>query len=172
MKRKSLISAGVLVMVTSFFLAVMPVYAEKDSDYCQPRKNGGSQKQEKFDNMIEKLNLSQEQVVQLKSHKQSRRQSHEKLISVLKKQKEQLKVELEKPESDNAKIKEIASSIKQTQSEMVDERIKGILEIKVILTQEQFKEFQAAMGRHMKRKMRNADGEEKSLGNKRKSKQY
>ncbi|TRZ81357.1 periplasmic heavy metal sensor [bacterium] len=170
MKRKSLISAGVLVMVTSFFLAVMPVYAEKDSDSCQPRKNWGSQKQEKFDNMIEKLNLSQEQVAQLKSHKQSRRQSHEKLHSVLKKQKEQLKVELEKPESDNARIKEIASSIKQTQSEMVDERIKGILEIKAILTQEQFKEFQAIMGRHMKRKMQNAYGEKKPLS-KNKSKQ-
>lgn len=161
MKRKSLISVGVLVMATSFFLAVMPVYAEKDSDYRNPRQNWGSQKQEKFDNMIEKLNLSEEQVAQLKSHKQVKMKSREKLYSAIKKQKQELKDELEKPESDNARIKEIASSIKQTQSEMVDERIKGILEIKAILTPEQFKEFQATMGRHMRCKMRNADDEEK-----------
>lgn len=154
MKRKSLISVGVLVMATSFFLAVMPVYAEKDSDYRNPRQNWGSQKQEKFDNMIEKLNLSEEQVAQLKSHKQTKMESRKKLHSALKKQKQELKDELDKPESDNTRIKQIADSIKQIQSEMVDERIKGILEIKAMLSPEQYSEFKKNISHCKERKKR------------------
>jgi Spy/CpxP family protein refolding chaperone len=149
MKIKALIGAGVIAVMVLFFFVTAPVYAE--GDYYRSRQKWGSEKQEKFDKMIEKLGLSNEQVAQLKTHKQVKMGTRNKLYSELSKQKQELKDELEKPASDNARIKQIADSIKQIQSEMVDERINGILEIKAILTPEQYTEFKSKIGKHKKR---------------------
>ena len=154
MKTRLLISAGAMAVTALFLFAAMPVYAEKNSDYCQSRQKQGGQKQEKFNNLIEKLSLSKEQVAQLKSHKQTKMESRKKLHSALKKQKQELKDELDKPESDNTRIKQIADSIKQIQSEMVDERIKGILEIKAMLSPEQYSEFKKNISHCKERKKR------------------
>ncbi|TRZ50743.1 MAG: periplasmic heavy metal sensor [Dehalococcoidia bacterium] len=158
MKIRLLISAGVMVVIASLLFVAMPVYAEKDSGYCLPWQKSVAQKQEKFDKMIEALGLSDEQVAQLKDRKQAKMKSREKLHSALKKQKQELRDELEKPESDNARIKQIADSIKQIQSEMIDERIKGILEIKAILTPEQYSKFKEKIGHHKERKQQKARG--------------
>ena len=152
MKTRLLIGAGVMVVIASLLFVAVPVYAGKDSGYCRPWQKSVVQKREKFDNMIETLGLSDEQAAQLKDLKQARMKSREKLHSALKKQKQALRDELEKPESDNARVKQIADSIKQIQSEMIDERIKGILEIKAILTPEQYSRFKEKIGHHRERK--------------------
>jgi Spy/CpxP family protein refolding chaperone len=170
MKIKTMIGTGVIAVMVLFFFTAAPAYAE--GDHYQSRQKWNSEKQEKFDKMIEKLGLSDEQVAQLKTHKQAKIESRKKLYSELSKQKQELKDELEKPVSDNARIKQIADSIKQIQSEMIDERIKGILEIKAILTPEQYSEFKANIHSYRERKeMKRADSEEKPLA-KRKYRKY
>jgi Spy/CpxP family protein refolding chaperone len=163
MNIKSILSVCAIALFVSIACVAMPARAEAEDEYCGPRhKWGSAEKQEKFDKMIEKLGLSDEQVARLKEHKQAKMESREKLYSALSEQKKALKDELEKPVSDNARIKQIADSIKQVQSEMVDERIKGILEIKAILTPEQYSEFKANIRSYKERKkMKYADGEEK-----------
>jgi Spy/CpxP family protein refolding chaperone len=152
MNRKSMLSVCAIALLVSIACIAMPARAEGEDKYRGPRQKWSSgEKQEKFDKMIEKLGLSHEQVAQLKEHKQAKMESREKLYSALSEQKKALKDELEKPASDNARIKQIADSIKQIQSEMVDERIKGILEIKAILTPEQYNEFKSKIGKHKKR---------------------
>ena len=159
MNIKSFIRVSALLIAALFIFADMPVYAQKDTDSYRSRQKWGSEKREKFDKMIEKLGLSDEQVAQLKEHKQAKMESREKLYAQLKEHKQALKDELEKPASDNARIKQIADSIKQVQSEMVDERIKGILEIKAILTPEQYSEFKANLHRYKEKKMLGRKGD-------------
>ena len=159
MNIKSFIRVSALLIAALFIFADMPVYAQKDTDSYRSRQKWGSEKREKFDKMIEKLGLSDEQVAQLKEHKQAKMESREKLYSALSEQKKALKEELEKPESDNARIKQIADSIKQAQSEMVDERIRGILEVKAILTPEQYSEFKANIRRYKEKKMLGRKGD-------------
>jgi Spy/CpxP family protein refolding chaperone len=165
MNIKSFMIASVFVIAALFIFMDMPVYAQKDTDsYRLRQKWSDEEKQAKFDKMVEKLGLSDEQVTQLKVHKQARMESREKLYSELNKQKRALRDELEKPVSDNARIKQISASIKQIHFEMVDERIKSILEIKVILTPEQYSEFKANIYNHKEREnMKRADSEEKPL---------
>jgi Spy/CpxP family protein refolding chaperone len=159
MNAKGLMGTGVIAVMALFLFATAPVYAEGES--YRPRQKWGSEKQEKYHRMIEKLGLSDDQVAQLKAHKQAKIESREKLYSELAKQKQALRDELEKPVSDDARIKQISDSMKQIQSKLVDERIKGILEIKAILTPEQYAEFKAKMGKYKEHKIQRVTGEEK-----------
>ena len=159
MDKKSLVGLGAAVFFVSFLCLAMPVKAESGDEYCRPRQKWGAEKQQKFDKLIQKLDLSEEQVARLKEHKQAKMESREKLYAQLGEHKQALKDELEKPASDNARIKQIADSIKQVQSEMVDERIKGILEIKAILTPEQYSEFKANIRRYKEKKMLGRKGD-------------
>jgi Spy/CpxP family protein refolding chaperone len=149
--KRLLVGLGMLAVVISFFFTAGPVQAQDNDVYDKPRQKRVEQKQEKLDRMIEMLGLSNEQVEELKAHRQARKESNEKLHLALREQKEELRDELDKPESDNARIKKIADSIKKIQSEMVDERIKGILEIKAILTPEQYAKFKEKVGHYKDR---------------------
>lgn len=161
MKTNILAVAGVFLMAASFHYATETAYAQSEEEICQVQQKYSRQGQGKYDKLTEGLGLSEEQVAQLKSRKQAKMESREKLRAKLCAEEKALKEELEKPVSDNARVKELADSIKNAHSEMVDERIKGILEIKAILTPEQYAEFKSKMGRYKEKKFRKSQGEEK-----------
>jgi Spy/CpxP family protein refolding chaperone len=154
MKTKQLVGMGALVIMASFLLAIAPVSAQKDSEDYHGRSKWAGQKQEKYNNLISKLGLSEEQAAQLEAHKQAKAESREKQRIALHAQREALKIELEKPVSDPIALKKLADSIKQIQSDMVDARINAILEIKSILTPEQYTAFKEKMGRYREKKMK------------------
>jgi Spy/CpxP family protein refolding chaperone len=154
MKTKVLIGIGALIIAASLNYAAAAVYAESAEEAYGGKQKWSRQRQEKYDKLTESLGLSEEQIAQLKSRKQAKTESREKLRSKLHSEEKALKEELEKPVSDNTKIKELADSIKNIHSEMVDERIRGILEIKAILTTEQYAEFKSKMGRYKEKKFR------------------
>jgi Spy/CpxP family protein refolding chaperone len=147
MNSRLLVKPGVFVVIMSFFFVSIPVYAENGDDY-HAQRGYSRQKQEKFNKLIHQLDLSDEQVARLDTHKQAKMESRQRLYAKLAEHKQALRNELEKPESDNTRIKQIADSIKQVQSEIFDERIKGILEIKSILTPEQYSEFKEKISRY------------------------
>ena len=154
MKTKVLIGIGALIIAASLNYAAVTAYAESAEEVYGEKQKWSRQRQEKYDKLTESLGLSEEQIAQLKSRKQAKMESREKLRSKLHAEEKALKEELEKPASDNTKIKELADSIKNIHSEMVDERIRGILEIKAILTTEQYAEFKSKMGRYKEKKFR------------------
>jgi Spy/CpxP family protein refolding chaperone len=53
-----------------------------------------------------------------------------------------LRDELNKPGSDMAVVKKLAGELKNLQARQVDARVEGILDMKKVLTPEQFKAFQ------------------------------
>jgi Spy/CpxP family protein refolding chaperone len=151
MKNRSLIGAGLVIAVIIFLFAAMPVYAQKGDRGYRVKDRWNNQQEERYDYLAYKLGLSEEQAAQLKASKQEKIQTSKKLRDALSKQKEALKQELDKTDSDNARIKEIANAIKQIQADMVDERVKSILEIKAILTPEQYSELKTKLGTYKKR---------------------
>lgn len=92
--------------------------------------------------MIKDLGLTEEQQQKLEDHRNKHRSQMEANKEVSENLHEQLKAELEKTEVDVAKIYSIHQQIKTLNNEEADHRLEGILEVRKILTAEQFKKFQ------------------------------
>ena len=153
MKTKTLVVSEMLVIAALFFVAVVPVCAEYED---KPKNARMNKRQEVVENLIDNLGLSQEQVEQIKKNKKAEIEKNRELHASLREYRQELKSELEKPESDNAEIERIAKSIKSIQADMVDVRIENVLKVKLILTPEQFREFAKKLENRRIRKMHNA----------------
>jgi Spy/CpxP family protein refolding chaperone len=103
---------------------------------------------EKRHQIYEQLNLSPEQKQKLEESKQQHRETARALFEKMKASHEELNQELAKTTLDMKKIKAIQEKIKVIQSEMSDARLESILQIRKILTPEQFSTFIALTGKH------------------------
>lgn len=101
-------------------------------------KSGEGRKAELF----KELNLTAEQEAKLAEHRKQNRAEAEQRFTAIKEAREKLREELDKPTSDMAVVQASANTIKQSQAQMVDHRIKSILQLKEVLTPEQFQKFQ------------------------------
>ncbi len=88
------------------------------------------------------LELTEEQIENLKKLKNSAKEAVEPLMEMKRKFNEELRDELKKEILDEAKIKELAAKIKDAQSEMFDQMIKDITDARKILTSEQMKKLE------------------------------
>ena len=107
--------------------------------YSMERIRGSKEK--KFEKLAKELNLTEEQKTQLKECREARMEKvmslHDELVQEIKK----LRAELEKTETDRRGIARISTRLKIIRGEMFDQRIEGILELKEILTPEQFQQL-------------------------------
>jgi len=138
-------------------LLVSDVYAwpEGKRRFGSEGMEGMKEKMEaRFKEVSKELNLTPEQEEQLKKH---RTQSREKMKEFRKKiagKREEFGKEVQKQELDMEKINQLNGELKIMHSEMQDNRLKGILEVRNILRLEQyikFKEFIGKYGPGMKR---------------------
>ncbi len=132
-------------------------YCSKDSEY----RHKGYSHQERFDNMAEELGLSQQQQEQLRQQKEGHRLKRLKRREALQDVHQRLKEELSRENIDRDRLNSIAGEMKQLQSQMIDDRIDGILQMREILTPEQYQTFREKaqkMHRRMKGKMHGEKG--------------
>jgi Spy/CpxP family protein refolding chaperone len=98
-------------------------------------------KEDRMEAMEKDLGLSPEQKEKLKAHRQSHRQAAKALFEQLKAKRDALRQELEKPSVDDSRVQAIHGELKALHDKMADHRLAGILEVRKILTPEQFKKF-------------------------------
>ncbi|HZX49463.1 MAG TPA: Spy/CpxP family protein refolding chaperone [Nitrospirota bacterium] len=91
--------------------------------------------------MYKKLNLTPGQDKQLKDHRNRHRSQMETLYKEIKVKREQLGEELQKTEFDMSKVQQVHDELKSLKAGMEDNRLEGILEVRKILTPEQFSKF-------------------------------
>ena len=106
-------------------------------------------------NKVAYLNLSDTQKKLLEENKKVRREEMKSLFSQMKEKKEAIRNELQKAELNIGKITQINNELKILSAQMLDHKLEGILEVRKILTPEQFKKFMAKMGQrqeHFKEK--------------------
>ena len=118
--------------------------------YAQPFGYPGDRKiQERMDSRFseisKELNLNPEQQKQLEAHKKQRREQNVALFSDMKKKRDEIKSELQKPELNMNKINQLHTELKGLMGKIEDERLSGILEVRKILTAEQFAKFTQLM---------------------------
>ena len=75
-----------------------------------------------------------------------------------------MRQELQNPTLNMDKINQIQSELKASQAQMLDARLQGILEIRKILTPEQFTKFSAKMEEHKGRGDHKWEGRHESKG--------
>ena len=91
--------------------------------------------------MYEKLELSQEQKEQLEAHRKAQKEEFKEVFQELKSNKDALAEELEKKNMDKDKVQQIHAKIKMLNAKKEDLRLEGIMQVREILTDEQFSEF-------------------------------
>ena len=123
---------AVVCMVVSGFLIAPVVHADE----------GWKGMHEKI---YAQLKLTDEQKKKLEDNKTKHHGQKEGTFKKMRSLREALKQELMKPALDMNKINEIQAQIKASQAQMADDRLNHILEVRAILTAEQFAKFTALM---------------------------
>ena len=98
---------------------------------------------EKAHMMAKILNLSEDQEKQLKDIRQKQKEAMKSIFEQMKSNREAFEAEIVKATPDMSKINDIQTQIKTIQSQMVDNHLNSILEIKKIMTPEQFAGYMA-----------------------------
>ncbi|MCC6543667.1 MAG: periplasmic heavy metal sensor [Nitrospirae bacterium] len=111
--------------------------------------------EENISEMYKQLGLTPLQDKQLKDHRERHRSQMDTLHKEIKAKREQLGDELQKKDFNIHRVQQVHDELKSLKARMEDYRLEGILEVRKILTPEQFSKFmklkkdQAVPGRHM-----------------------
>ena len=118
---------------------------------AEPSENSGARGgpgaggERPFEKIKAELGLTDEQAAKLRDHRQAHRQAGMALWQDARAKREALRAELEKPNFDENKVKSLQAAARAAQEKLQDHRLQGIIDVKKILTPEQFAKFQAIM---------------------------
>jgi len=97
--------------------------------------------------MQEELGLTEEQIQKLEDHRNGHRDQIKEYRETMKNLREEFKTETEKDVIDAARIQSVHAQMKVLDNKMADHRLEGILQLREILTPEQFKQFHKKDGK-------------------------
>ncbi len=153
---------GMIIACMVLLLAVPVVYARSEdssADNLSAKAASWKQKRkERMQKIFSELNLTKEQEAKLKENKTKHREQRKGGFEQIKSYKEALKQELLKSDLDMERIQEIQAQMKAAQSQMADDRLNSILEVRTILTPEQFTKFMTLMEQQRKKGRRFQSG--------------
>ncbi len=109
-------------------------------------EGGGPLERQRAERVFRKLGFSPEQIESMHRHRFTQEGMIRQRLAQLKEKIQQVKEELEKRDSDEAALAALSQEMKALQSQIIDLRIQGILEVKKSMTPEQFESFQKEMG--------------------------
>lgn len=102
--------------------------------------------------MHKKLGLTPDQEKRLEEHRKTHQEAGKALREEKREKMEALRVELEKPDMDEARVRAANEELKAVQNRLADHRLQGVLEVRHILTPEQFRKFHDLTGPRWKDK--------------------
>ncbi len=136
----------ILTVLLSSFIAVPIVYAQH-----KPVMRGAvehERMEKKIQEIYNRLNLSEDQKTQLEANKQKQNGQMKSFFAQMKTQRNAMHQELMKPDLDMNKVDSIQLQLKTLHSQMMDNRLNSILEVRRILTPDQFNKFISLMEKH------------------------
>jgi len=136
------IAGSIIVMLIVSALVAGSAFSETDA--CSSC-DGKGWRNDKKEVIARELGLTPGQNKLLKETKEANRAQMMELRKALKAKREDLRDALAKSDATRQQVEPIASEIKKLQSQMVDQKIDGILKVKGVLTPEQFQKLQ---GKH------------------------
>ncbi len=131
-----------------YSLGIVAVMLLSTNVYSQPQGDSFNRSDEmrkkmkaKMLEVFKQLDLSPEQEKQLNIHRKRHREQGKEIHTSIRAKREAMKEELQKQALDMEKINKIHSEMKSMHSKKADHRLEGILEVRKILTTEQFVKF-------------------------------
>ncbi|OGS18502.1 MAG: hypothetical protein A2219_03665 [Elusimicrobia bacterium RIFOXYA2_FULL_50_26] len=162
---------GVLttVVATLMSVAVFTVQAKDvPGNHGQGAGMNMHQGREMRQNLKKELQLTDDQEKKMQEHRRTHQEKMNALREQMQAQRDALKKELDKPQSDAATLTKISNEMKTIAGKLIAGRLDGILEIKKILTPGQFQKLgdhQQKMRQHMKHPMKDKGGMHNSDNN-------
>ncbi len=144
-------------------LAVLALLGLASAHAESRRGSFEDRKEARIKALHERLHLSAEQEDLLEGHRRRHRQEAGELRKEARAAKEAMRDELQRRELDMARINELHATLKDLHDKRADHRLEGILEVRKILTPEQFSEFMELMGKHRPWKGKGHGGPERSF---------
>lgn len=126
-------------------LSAQVVFAQPSEKRKMKAEKKEELKKEHFEKMFKDLNLTAEQKEKMKAQKKAHMEKAQALKEQIRAQKDAMKQELEKNEWDMNKVNQIHEQIKSLLLQQEDNRLAGLLELKSLLTLEQFVQFHKNM---------------------------
>ncbi len=149
MKRE--LKMAVLVAMLGWLGISSHVYAQAPVDLTEDEIKMVEKRRERRaafkSRMKEELGLTDEQQQKLQAHRQNHRGQRKQVFQQMMSLRDELKAELEKINIDTAKAHALNDQIKKLTNQMADHRLEGILQLRKILTVEQFKKFSEKTGK-------------------------
>lgn len=127
--------------------AYLPSDGEAPPGTAAERKAGGP-----FREMAKELNLSVEQIRRIEDNRRQHMEQGRRLMVDMMKNRDDLRRELAGIEPDMENVMRIQQRIKSLLSEKEDSRLQGIMDLKKILTPEQFTAFNRKIEEQMRRR--------------------
>ena len=158
MMRMLTVVAVVIAMVSTAQLVYAgPVWAAKDA-------HGGGKKGEHFQKLIEQLDITDEQKKVLTEQRDEHWKKMKELREAMNENRKDLREELLKSDYSKTAVNRTVGEMKELQGEMIEQRVDHFLQIKEVLTPQQYKKIteHAEKKRHPAKKGRRAEkyGEE------------
>ena len=147
------------LLIAAMALSSSIVYADNGGNFVggsDSFKGGHECQLRKHHLMSRVLNLTEDQQKQFKEIKKKQRETMKNAFEQIKSNREALNAEIVKAAPDMNKINDLQAQFKTIQSQMADNRLNSLLEIKKIMTPEQFAGYMALekerklMARHHK----------------------
>jgi len=117
------------------------LYASPSDNDAKPTKAFAEKRDAKHQQFYKELNLTEEQKKLLEDNKNKHREQMKALFSGMREKTALMRQELQKDELNMEKLNQIQNELKALQTQMLDHRLQGILEVRKILTPQQFKKF-------------------------------
>ncbi|MGB2600839.1 MAG: periplasmic heavy metal sensor [Candidatus Omnitrophota bacterium] len=134
MKRiMAILVAAVLVLTAPISYATGPVCGQEDAER--------NKKGEHFRASIEKLDITEDQKEKLLEQRQAHWEKMKGLRKAMNEQRKELRKELEKKEYSKKDIDATVAQMKYLQGDMITQRVDHFLQMKEVLTPEQFKQM-------------------------------
>ena len=142
----------VVLMLATLALPSPVIYAASyEKDNQEGSAQAGKKMEARRQEFYRDLNLSEDQKKLLEENKKARREEMRSLFSQMKEKREAIRNELQRDELNIGKITQINDELKILSAQMLDHRLEGILEVRKILTPEQFKKFMMKVGQRQER---------------------
>lgn len=146
MKKNILIS---LFIAGTFITAVPSAHAAGPGSFWE--KGFHNKRGARMQELYKDLNLTPEQQKQLQENKKKQREQMQALFSGIREKRAQLRQELQKDNLGMDTVNQLNAELKALQAQILDHRLEGILEVRKILTPDQFKQFMSKMNERKER---------------------
>lgn len=128
-------------IIVAMALASSAVHAQPSCPADGKEKGWAEKKEVKRQELYKELNVTEEQKKALEENKNKHREEMKALFTQEKEKRALISQELQKGALDMARINQINDELKKLQAQMSDQRLERILEVRRILTPDQFKKF-------------------------------